>query len=97
MLTELHSIQASAAALPANAQASLHGLSERVGPVIAEVKLVFLSDASIADKLSQLRTTIEQQVQPLLEGATARIKAVRGQTEVTSNGTVSVNGNGAAH
>ena len=71
MLSELHSLQASAAALPAQAQASLHGLSERVGTVIGEVTGILRSEAPVSEKLAQLRVAVEQQVQPLLNTASA--------------------------
>ena len=84
MLAELHSLQASAAALPAAAQASLNGLSERLNPVIGEVKDVLKSDAPVKEKLTKLRATVEQQVQPILAGATAKVQgavnAVRART-----------------
>lgn len=111
MLTELAHLQASAAALPAQAQASLGGLTERVGVVIGDVKAVLSSDAPVADKLSKLRVAVEQQVQPLLAGATARVQgavsAVRAKAEevtksspkAATNGTANgtANGNGVAH
>lgn len=105
MLTELAHLQASAADLPSHAQASLGGLTERVGVVIGDVKGVLASDAPVADKLGRLRVAIEQQVQPLLAGATARVQgavsAVRAKAEEVTksspklNGTA--NGNGTAH
>lgn len=103
MLAELHSLQTSAAGLPAHAQASLHNLSERVGTVIGEVSGVLRSEAPVSEKLAKLRVTIEHQVQPLLDTATATayeaMKAVRG--EKPANGTVESvangNSNGVAH
>ena len=105
MLTELHNIQKSAAQLPAHAQQSLHGLSERVSSVIGDVTAVIREDAPVSDKLGRLREAIEHQVQPLLETATATVhgavKNIRGKTEaateaasdkVTGNGAASVNG-----
>lgn len=108
MLQELHSLQASAATLPAQAQASLHGLSERIGTVIRKVKEAAGTDAPISDKLVILRTAVEEQVHPLLETATATVQGVvnaaRGKVDEVkpteplahSNG-VTVNGNGTTN
>lgn len=108
MLQELHSLQVSAAALPAQAQASLHGLSERVGTVIKKVKEAAGADVPISEKLVMLRVAVEEQVHPLLDTATATVqnvvKVARGKSEevkpseppALTNGTT-VNGNGAAH
>ncbi|THH03165.1 hypothetical protein EW145_g6478 [Phellinidium pouzarii] len=105
MLTELNNLQASAATLPATVQASLGGLTERVGGVIGEVKGVLSSEAPVADKLAQLRATVEQQVQPLLSGATARVhdamsavrtKSAPSSPHPTTNGTTVI-GNGNVH
>lgn len=101
MLAELHTLQASAAALPSQAQASLNDLSSRLGPVIAEVKDTLTADAPVADKLARLRLTVEQQVKPILAGATARVQgavsSVRARAEDAKppvvNG-VESNGNG---
>lgn len=102
MVAELHSLQSSAAALPAAAQASLNGLSERLNPVISEVTDVLKSDAPVKDKLARLRATVEHQVQPILAGATARVQgavnAVRSRTvsestnPKTENGVTTANG-----
>ncbi|EJC97725.1 uncharacterized protein FOMMEDRAFT_115046 [Fomitiporia mediterranea MF3/22] len=91
MVGELHGLQTSASALPAQAQSSLGGLSERLGPVINEVKEILRSDAPVKEKLARLRQTVEQQIQPILANATARlqdaVKAVRSRAEsVTANG-----------
>jgi len=106
MLSELHTLQSSAAALPAHAQASLHNLSERIGTVIGEVSGVLRSDAPVSEKLAQLRITIEHQVQPLLASATdtayEAMKSMQRKSEETAdkatNGAQEVaNGNGSAH
>lgn len=87
MLAELAQLQASAAALPAHAQAGLHGLSDHVGVAITEMRGVLRGDAPVKDKLAQLVQIVEQQVQPLLESASATVngalKSVRGKGEET--------------
>ncbi|KAI5122615.1 hypothetical protein M0805_008705 [Coniferiporia weirii] len=105
MLAELHGLQKSAAALPAQAQTSLNGLAERIGAVIGEVREVLAADAPVADRLAQLRVTVEQQVQPLLSGATARVQdavnAVRARSAPSTPGPntdgAQMNGNGNLH
>jgi len=102
MLTELTSLQKSAAQLPAHAQAGLHGLSDRVGVVATDVNNIVRSEAPVSEKLSKLREAVEQQVQPLLAGASAKVNnalnAVRGKTEETAekaNGTANGMANGS--
>lgn len=105
MLTELHHLQTSAAQLPAQAQASLGGLTERVGTVIGDIKEVVAADAPVSDKLTRLREAVEHQVQPLLAGASARVQevvgAVRAKTTKSAPGSPEpngvANGNGTAH
>ncbi|KAH8108779.1 hypothetical protein DFH11DRAFT_1631296 [Phellopilus nigrolimitatus] len=97
MLSELHSLQASAAALPAHAQTSLSGLSERVGTVIGQVKDTLRADAPVAEKLGQLRVTIEQQVKPLLAGASARAQGVANAVRSPKTNGAPVHQNGGPH
>lgn len=107
MVSELHNIQKSASQLPAQAQQSLHGLSERVTSVIGDVTAVLREDAPVSEKLGKLREAIEHQVQPLLQSASATlhgaVKNIRGKVEssdgdkvedkATGNGSAKANGN----
>lgn len=111
MLSELQTLQKSAAQLPSQAQAGFQGLSERVGAVAGEVNSILRSEGPISDKLGKLKEAVEHQVQPLLASASSTVnnamKAVRGKvddakttSEGSVNGTangVAVNGNGEAH
>lgn len=111
MLSELQTLQKSAAQLPSQAQAGFQGLSERVGTVAGEVNSILRSEGPISDKLGKLKEAVEHQVQPLLASASSTVNsalsAVRGKVEDakpnsdgavngSSNG-VAVNGNGVAH
>ncbi|KAL5480784.1 hypothetical protein ACEPAI_9724 [Sanghuangporus weigelae] len=82
MLNELHSLQASAAALPS--ALGLNNLQEKLAPVIGEVKDVLKSEAPVKEKVGKLRKVVEESVKPILEVATARVQgavnAVRART-----------------
>ena len=79
MLTELHSLQASASALPTTL--GLSNLQEKLKPVIGEVKEVLKSEAPMKEKVGKLRMVVEESVKPVLESASARaqeaVSAVR--------------------
>ncbi len=59
MLSELQTLQKSAAQLPSQAQAGFQGLSERVGAVAGEVNSILRSEGPISDKLGKLKEAVE--------------------------------------
>ncbi|TFK48951.1 lipid droplet-associated perilipin protein [Heliocybe sulcata] len=76
MLCEIRTIQSSTAALPAHLQHTLHDLTVALSSTAHQLSGILTQDAPLSTKVVQIRETVQERVQPLLEGLNARVEGV---------------------
>ena len=102
LLTELASLQTSAAQLQSSLSNQLHTaagplqekvktstgqLQDKLGPVLEEVKeAVLAKDVPISEKVGRVRKIVEGRVVPVLEAAQSRVGALLGSSIIGNGG-----------
>ncbi|EPQ52361.1 hypothetical protein GLOTRDRAFT_65234 [Gloeophyllum trabeum ATCC 11539] len=86
MISEIRAIQSTTATLPAHVQHTLHDLTGALAATAHQLSAILTqSDVPLASKVAQVRVTVQERVQPLLEGLNARVEgtlaAIRGKTQ----------------
>jgi len=66
IMHQLDKIQATAKALPAHVQANIQPIQERLQQTLSSLAAILKSDSPMSDKATQVRQTVQKEVQPLL-------------------------------
>ena len=95
------SSQTATAALPVNLQASFKPVQEGIASTITNLSDVIKSDLPLNEKVSKVRTTVQDHVNPVLDTAAVRLQdAIRSLTarvdSATESGVPDNTGNGEA-
>lgn len=98
MLTELHQVRATTAALPAHAQAAFADISQQLSSTISDLTVILRSEEPVHAKVTKVKETVQDRVQPILAAATARVQemlsVVRARVGERAEQSVTVVGNG---
>ncbi|KAI0726526.1 lipid droplet-associated perilipin protein [Fomitopsis betulina] len=72
MLSELHQVRATTAALPAHAQAAFADISQQLSSTITDLTVILRSEEPVHVKVTKVKDTVQEHVQPILAAAAAR-------------------------
>ncbi|KAI0754152.1 hypothetical protein C8Q80DRAFT_1094585 [Daedaleopsis nitida] len=76
MLSELHKVQASTAALPGTLQSAFQDVSANLSSTINELSTILTSPEPLPEKATKVRETVTERVQPILDTASARVQEI---------------------